>query len=289
MSKFYDEDLVALEGDPTIIGSVVQTWSSLDPADEEAQTDVYFHKHLPRAVKRKWIKEAALEPGYVIIEFQNEGDGYCLVEESSLRLIDRSLAVGDVVKRKPSDHQSGMVISTSMQCRIRPCCSRELYRDLNEIRNAQKLFRDTFMTTALPCTRCDIHESDLSVSASDLKHWNTYREDDFLLYKDCVGQIVGDVPEVTLRLEDGSLVTVEDPLELEEPFYYHGSDSLHLAEHLRSSGFRARKSKYTANSSFVLLNKASSHPGWHTEMSPFFRSTSFSLHQANLVVFRGNE
>lgn len=248
MSKFYAEDLVALEGDPTIVGTVAQTWSSVDPADAEAQSDVYFHNSLPRAVRTKWIKEKVLEPGYIVIEFQNEGDGYCLVKETSLRLIDRSLVVGDVVKRKASDHQSGTVISTSMQCRIRPCCSRELYRDLDELRNAQNHSRDTSLITP-PCTSCDLHQSGLSVPASELKHWNTFREDDFLVYKDCVGQIVGDISEVTLRLQDGSLVTVEDPLELEEPFFYHGSDSLHLAQHLHSSGFRARKSKYAVKSS----------------------------------------
>ena len=281
MSKFYAEDVVALEGDPTIVGTVAQTWSSVDPADAEARSDVYFHKSLPRAVRTKWIKEAVLEPGYIVIEFQNEGDGYCLVDESSLRLIDRSLVVGDVVKRKASDHQSGMVISTSVQCRIRPCCTRELYQDLDELRNAQKHARDTSLTTPFPCPPCDINQRELSASASDLKHWNTYREDDFLLYKDCVGQIVGDISEVTLRLQNGSLVTVEDPLELKEPFYYLGSDSLHLAQHLRSSGFRARKSKYVAKSSFVLLNKASSHPGLHTKIGPSCQSTSFSVHQAN--------
>lgn len=263
MSKFYAEDLVALESDPTIVGTVAQTWSSVDPADAEAQSDVYFHKTLSRALKRKWIKEAVLEPGYVVIEFQNEGDGYCLVEESSLRLIDRSLVVGDVVKRKASDHQSGMVISTSMQCRIRPCCSRELYQDSDKLRNAQTP-RDTSLTTPLPCTPCDIHQNDLSVSSSELKHWNKYREDDFLLYKDCVGQIRVNILEVTLRLQDGSLVIVDDPDELEEPFFYHGSDSLHLAQHLHSSGFRARKSKYTEKSSFAHVNKNSSRPVFDT-------------------------
>ena len=259
MSKFFAEDLVALEDDPTIVGTVAQTWSSVDPADAEAQSEVYFHKNLPRAVKTKWIKEAVLEPGYVVIEFKNAGDGYCLVEETSLRLIDRSLVVGDVVKRMGSDHQSGTVISTSMQCSIRPCCSRELYQDLVELRNAQQHSRDTSLTIPLPCTPCDTHRSDPSVSSSELKHWNKYREDDFILYKGCVGQIRVNILEVTLRLQNGSLVVVDDPDELEEPFFYHGSDSLHLAQHLHSSGFRARKSKYAVMSSFALLCMLSSH------------------------------
>lgn len=247
MSKYHTEDLVALEGDPTIVGIVYQTWSTVDPSFGEAQSDIYFHKDLPRSVKRKWIEEALLEPQYVIIQLENDGDGYCLVGESLLRLLDRSLVVGDVVKRKASDHQSGTVVSTSMQCIIRPCCSLELYRDFIGLGNAQRHSRDASLTISLPCDPCQVRQRDLSVSSSKLKHWNTYREDDFILYKDCVGQILDVLTEVTLRLQDGSVVTVEDPTELEEPLFYDGSDSLHLAQHLHSSGFQARKSKYAVS------------------------------------------
>ncbi|KAG8528240.1 uncharacterized protein KY384_007157 [Bacidia gigantensis] len=228
MSRFFEEDLVAFKCDPSLLGIIARSWRDLDQEPSETYT-WYFHEDVPRDVESVLLREGRLLQGYVMIEFPNFADEFCLVNEKALRLVDRSLAVGDLVKRSISDIQSGTVISTSMRCKIQPCCSLSLFH--NDLGNMRVSRQANLSLTPACGDSCSI-DSDLEVWASELKDHGDYREEDFIAYKDWIGQIMTTVAEITIRLTNGSVVTVDDPQDVYEPTFYEGSMSARYVQHL---------------------------------------------------------
>ena len=188
-----------------------------------------------------------------------------------LSLVDRSLIVGDTVKRSPSDAQSGIIISTSLVCTVQPLCNEIEYSENQHPlaqgqtpSNGPHAPRDKSRREGLvhgfsrPYTssRSPINSpldrmksaSPLRVSAQELKYWNSYREEDFIIFDDWVGQVEGVYEEVTVRLANGSLVVVEDPGELEEPYWIPGTNSYELAQRLDRAGFYEHRPKKSSHS-----------------------------------------
>ena len=262
MSAFFLEDTVAFKADPGIIASIESTWSDVDQvsaAPSEGNENCYIHKNLPADVKHAWLGDGRLLPGFVVVQFLQDYDGYCVVSEDSLNLVDRSFAVGDVVKKYPSDAQSGTIISTALMCCLRPICSEADY-NAKEIVPAQgyipsqgpcaprrKAVRDRYLhgfprTIRSPLVSLSHHQhgssySPLQVPAQELTHWNSYREEDFVIYRDWVGQVRSIYDEVTVRLTNGSVVVVENADELDQPYWIPGSPSYELVQRLDRAGY----------------------------------------------------
>ena len=111
MCSFSVGDIVGLGQDDAVVGEVYLTWSDVESENPCGDEKIYVHKSTPAHVLHTWRTHWRPCPGYVGIEFLLPQDGYCLIAERSLRLRDRSLVMGDIVKRKPSDAQSGRVLS----------------------------------------------------------------------------------------------------------------------------------------------------------------------------------
>ncbi|MCJ1377091.1 hypothetical protein MMC17_000182, partial [Xylographa soralifera] len=120
-----------------------------------------------------------------------------LVAVESLVLVDRALAFGDVVKRQASDTASGCVIRTSTQCTIQP-----IYNGLpfNAVHPWPHKEKDNILR---------------EIPGSDLEYMYEYNAGDYVLYHDWVGVIEDVWEDVAIRLENGSIVVVEKPQELE--------------------------------------------------------------------------
>ena len=262
MSTFFPEDTCAFKADPAIVGTVERTWSDID-SSSEGLFECYVHKDLPLKVRKAWFEDEKLTSGFVILAFRRDFDGYCLVAESSLLLIDRSLAAGDVVKKKLSDTQSGIVINTSLTCSLQPLCgqpdfSRQHHPQIQGYtpshgpdapkRSAKKATTSSLKFShgfpALPSSETEgLAPLDTAVSpllqatASELKFWGTYREEDTVIYQGWVGQVRSVYDEVTIRLINGSVVTVESPEELEEPYWIVGTPSHELVRRLDRAGY----------------------------------------------------
>ena len=263
MSFFYFEDIVALRADSSIVGTIEHTWSDIeDDIDVSQDLDIcHVHTLFPPNVIKAWYGKKRLSPGYVIINFMNQpGDGYCLVHESSLVLIDRGLAAGDCVKKSHSEAQSGIVLSTSLMCTLQPLCSEAAY-NRNPFPKAQD-YRASWgphTPTSKPRGKSFLHDLPKSagsstlnsisplntssmplsfeVPAQELTYWHTFREEDFVIFNDWIGQVTCVYDEVTVRLSDGSVVILEEPEELEEPYLIPGSTSHELRQRLDRAGF----------------------------------------------------
>ena len=259
MCRFFLEDLVAFKADPSILGTIEYTWTDPIQHDFEDSETCYLHKELPSEVRMAWMRERRLLPGFVIVEFMNACDGFCLVSEQSLRLVDHSLAVGDVVKRKPSDFQSGIVISTAIQCTLEPRCSLKDFQkvvDLNKISKFPNL-----KNTCMQCRKMPAADLLLAAPASELSSWEHYAVEDYVLYKDWIGQILGVSNDVTIRLTNGSVVTVEDPQSLDAPCFYEGSSSSHFVHRLRQMDFKSLHSRASRGNVQSRSLNGSCYPG----------------------------
>lgn len=116
-----------------------------------------------------------------------------LLHESELTLLDRALAFGDVVKRNLTSSLSGTVISVSTSVGLR-----HSFIDPNEPPGASGYVSDVL-------------EEELVLS-------NEWNDGDFVIYKNCWMGVVDEVfDDVAVRLENGSVVVVENPLGLEIP------------------------------------------------------------------------
>ena len=262
MSIFLMEDTCTFKVDHAIIGTIELTWSNQDHPFEDPPV-CYVHNDLPLRVRLAWFDDKKLSHGYVILAFREDYDGYCLVAESCLELLDRSFTVGDIVKKKFSDTQSGTVISTSIICSLQPLFSSS---DFSKQENPTVLGHTPShgpyalkapknkgtapgykLVHGFPASTIS-EPSDLDplnipippllqAPASELKFWNKYREEDVLIYKGWVGAVKSVYDEVTVRLGNGSVVVVKDAEELEEPYWVAGTPSYELAQRLDRAGY----------------------------------------------------
>lgn len=292
MSRFFPEDTCAFKADPAIVGTVERTWSDID-SSSGGLFECYVHKDLPLKVRKAWFEDEKLTSGFVILAFNRDYDGCCLVAESSLLLIDRSLAAGDVVKKRLSDTQSGIVINTSLICSLQPLCSQLDFSRLHHPQiqghtpshgpDAPKRTAEKATTPSLklahgsPARPSSEREglvsldtagsSLLQVPASELKFWSTYREEDTVIYQGWVGEVRSVYDEVTIRLINGSVVTVESPEELEEPYWIVGTPSYELVQRLDRAGYyQHRPRKHTTIMGKPQLVPAEPcYPGQHVQ------------------------
>ena len=130
------------------------------------------------------------------MSFSHPHAGCSLVSEAELILVDRGLHFGDVVKRNLSDAESGTIIRSSIKCDIQPIYPK-------------------FLGDQWPHAEEDnvLH----GVCGGDLTYVEDYQYGDYVIYKDdWVGVVEVADEQVTIRLENGSIVTVENVDELEQ-------------------------------------------------------------------------
>lgn len=236
MSEFFFEDLVAFRDDRSIVGTIDCTWSDTEISSEATVTDLYYHKSLPSASRKAFLHHDRLPPGFVVIEFAQAHDGFCLVAEKDLVLLDRALTVGDIVKHSPSDIQSGTVVSTSIDCTLEPTCSKEEY---STNRYLAPIAHPPAHGAVSPWSRAG-GQAPLVAPARELTFWNDYREEDFIIFQDWIGVVRYVTDEVAIRLSNGSVVVVESTEDLSEPYYVPGSPSYCLAQRLHDKGYIQR-------------------------------------------------
>ena len=175
-------------------------------------------------------------------------DRFCLVSESALKLIDRNLALGDVVKRQSSDANSGMVISTSLWCTLQP--------SFTEFQDGGRNLASTG-----PDSEKVAEEQPLCVPAQEVSYWKDFREDDYVIYQGWVGAVTDIYDEVTVRLSNGTVVVVDEPEELEETILMPGNKSERHKKLLKSAGYTQYRPNATDLENRVTWGASPCYPG----------------------------
>ncbi len=173
--------------------------------------------------------------GYVIICFIEASDGFCLVAEGELTLTDRAFGQGAVVKRNLSDAQSGVILSTSHVCDLQPQYTSRVRALLSSTIPGGYSSFENWPQRSEGLPRVDPILS--NIPAQELRYWNEYIVGDYVIYQDWIGRVEEVFDDVTVCLQNGTVVVVNGPDELEEPLLLPGTDRHDFVRRLRRLGY----------------------------------------------------
>ncbi|KIW08638.1 uncharacterized protein PV09_00594 [Verruconis gallopava] len=197
VDAFYTEDMCDMRYEPGHIGVVERTTADVDTHEPHPHLDydvLRCHKDIGREAFRKFKHDGIPPAGTVLVSWQTKKYTE-LVPTNQLTLTDRSLLVGDVVKKDPKDAMSGTVKQTSMSLVICPSAFKE-----------SRLVNGTLQAPL-------DHAIPFQVSAEDMKFASDYKEGDLVIYKGWIGRVEETLNDVLVRLPNASIVAVDNPAE----------------------------------------------------------------------------
>ncbi|KAH8148835.1 uncharacterized protein LAJ45_07178 [Morchella importuna] len=191
---FFVEDTCALKDSPDTIGVVAKTWHDIDDLDNWEEIDECVPGKYASDEDVIEFRSTGQPPrNYLLLTPSSPAMPSMLLHESELVLLDRALAFGDVVKKNLTSPLSGTVVSVSTSVGLRHS------------------FVDPHEPTENYGLIPDVGEQELVLS----RQWTN---GDFVIYKNCWMGVVEEVfDEVAVRLQNGSVVVVENAWQLEIP------------------------------------------------------------------------
>ncbi|OGM41768.1 ubiquitin conjugating enzyme [Aspergillus bombycis] len=218
--KFEVDDACCLKSNPTLVGHVCRTDHDADN-DEPLNLStclILSYTPVPQKDLEEFLETGVPPKGYVFVSFTEPSQGNSLIHQSDLELVDRTLDLGDTVKRHPDDTISGTVISTSATCSLEPIAYRTLdpktgeYGPLNFTETAIK--REGSLAIENDATKPPLlHE----IPVVELKKYEEFSEGDYIVYRQKLGIIHGIDRDAILLLPNQSVVSPLDPSALEIP------------------------------------------------------------------------
>ncbi|KAB8259173.1 hypothetical protein BDV32DRAFT_124645 [Aspergillus pseudonomiae] len=218
--KFEADDVCCLKSNPTLVGHVCRT-------DHDADTDeplnlstclILSYTPVPQKDLEEFLESGVPPKGYVFVSFPEPSQGNSLIHESDLELVDRTLDLGDTVKRHSDDTISGTVISTSATCSLEPIAYRTLDSKTGEygsLNFAEKVIkREGSLAIENDATKPPLlHE----IPVVELKKYEEFSEGDYIVYRQKLGIIHGIDRDAILLLPNQNVVSPLDPGALEIP------------------------------------------------------------------------
>jgi ubiquitin-conjugating enzyme E2 O len=233
---FYVEDMCTMKDDPSQMGVVDRTTSDVDthdPHPEREYEHLQCHKDIPLKDYQTFKKTGIPPQDTVLVTWQTKPVQE-LIPTRFLTLFDRSLLVGDVVKRHTQDSMSGTVVQTDVRCTLISATFKET------IPNA-----DSDAVEAFATARFMANESYLTgIPAEELRLAQDYSEGDLVIYQDWIGRIEMVPYIVALRLSNGYVVEVENPDELEH-LPQQGQDGFDVGDLVKTKKGNLRRGRWT--------------------------------------------
>ena len=187
-------DFYTLKSNSTLKGTVERVWHDTDADPYTLRNSFLVHKGFPDHARQQLKRTKLLPKNYVVLKLITPRVAI-LVHTSDLVLIDKYFSRGDVVKRNPSDTQSGTVIGTSCFCTLRP------------------LMLVTRGQGDEPAHVCFAPKATqiASVNAQKLEPYGFWNVGDTVVLDGWVGTVEDTSYAVTVQLKrDGSVVVVDD-------------------------------------------------------------------------------
>ncbi|KAL8986284.1 MAG: hypothetical protein Q9177_004218 [Variospora cf. flavescens] len=169
-----------------------------EPVDTESG---YFVHDLPNHLAEQFERTKLIPKGYVVLSITRPIYLQQLVAEDQLLVIDRYFSRGDVVKKNSSDAQSGTVIGSSAVCTLSP--------SFIVTNNGRNFFTHTDFSEVEGPPIFDVGMQELV----QLHKWN---EGDAIIYHDWLGMIRDVQQEITVKIDDGGVVIVDDAESVDE-------------------------------------------------------------------------
>ncbi|KAK3673300.1 hypothetical protein LTR78_006845 [Recurvomyces mirabilis] len=206
-STLHSDDIVASLADDSRLGVVERTHADVDTHEPHPQDTEEGHIKHDRGIDqfrfRQFLKEGVPPKGAVLVRWQNSQQAQ-LMPADDLKVLDRSLLIGDVVKKNVREAMSGVVINTHIKCMLQP-----IYDVTWKGRKLRGLLPPTDLEpgfTRPPKT--DRPSLIVDVPASELQESDDLTEESLIIYKNRIGRVYGVIEALTLKLTDNCVVEV---------------------------------------------------------------------------------
>lgn len=233
MPKFQVHDTVALKRDGTFIGAVERTsqWDQ-EPLEEVL---IIAHTDVPEEIIDKFVSTGTPPTGYVFVEFASQEKGSSLVAEDDLFLINRDLEVGDVVKRNGSQ-MTGNVVDISSTYTLDPVWEPRVSDEFGA-KPAYRCFspEESGNLRTYPFNPDIRHPQPQrlipDVPYEELKRAQDFIEGDYVIESEWLGLVDGVMLMIVIKLENDSIVIIEEPDELYIPIPDYNRDYVSLIQY----------------------------------------------------------
>ncbi|OJJ75930.1 hypothetical protein ASPBRDRAFT_203624 [Aspergillus brasiliensis CBS 101740] len=214
--KFDLDDTCCLKSNPSLTGIVVRTYLDVNPAGPPEDYLVVSYTSVPYDVLADFLQTGVPCKGYVFVEFDWFWQGYSLIHEDDLELLDRYIHFGSHVKRDSDDTTRGTVISASATCTLEPVAYRNNDESLGEYGSVE--FNDWLMPrrSQRPEAGSSRPSPLHNVPLSELMHHQPFIEDDLIIYRQKLG-VIRQVDRDTILRVSNVPVSLVDPNALEVP------------------------------------------------------------------------
>ncbi|KAJ9663228.1 hypothetical protein H2198_000989 [Neophaeococcomyces mojaviensis] len=232
MTRFQLHDTVALKADGSFIGNVER----ISGFDQEPLEDMLIiaHTYVPPKLLGEFVLTGTPPSGYVFVGFALQEQGSALIAEDELFLVDRSLDLGETVKRNGSQ-LAGTVINVSNTYILDPIWQPQLTGDFRA-KPADECSGPDHQCTAA-CSPLDpriahpwpcrlIH----NVPFEELKRPADFVSGDYVIQQDWQGVVDAFELVVVIKLDDNSVVAVLEVEQLFIPIPDYDKPLVHLPD-----------------------------------------------------------
>ncbi|TKA34298.1 hypothetical protein B0A50_00278 [Salinomyces thailandicus] len=205
------DDIVSRTSNKTVsLGVVERTHGDVDthePRPNRIEPEPIKHdSQISQAAFRQFKRDGIPPKGTVLVRWEAMQNA-SLILESTVELLDRSLLIGDVVKRNVRDAMSGVIINTLTKCALQPVYDVR-YKENHVIKGLlpPPPTEGGFQPPAnLPAPVLDVPSTELTFSS-------TISEEDLVIYKDWIGRVLTVTERIALLLADGCVVEIDGDL-----------------------------------------------------------------------------
>ncbi|KAK3622714.1 hypothetical protein LTR56_022007 [Elasticomyces elasticus] len=205
----HTDDIVSKKNSPTLLAVVERTPSDIDTHEPRPQhyepSNIKCHSSISKPIFRRFLKDGVPPKNTVLVRWQHTG--LCqLLPTSKLTLLDRSLLIGDVVRKNAQSAMSGVVINTFTTCTLEPVGD-ITYKNvtLKGLPPPSELAPDWLRPSTPPLLIP-------GVPASELLEPDTPKEEDLIIYKSWLGRVDHVNPNIVLKLPDNCVVEINEDL-----------------------------------------------------------------------------
>ncbi|WPH00423.1 Hypothetical protein R9X50_00325100 [Acrodontium crateriforme] len=246
--RFCAEDVVAHLDNLRQIGTVERTHEDVNTHGPfiigRGERSITRHHDISRASFQRFQSNGIPPKGTVLVRWLSLRNPE-LIPNSALHLMDRSLLIGDIVKRNGQDAMSGVVLNTHTICTLQPVGDVYFLGDHDRPLKGLIYFNGPTQDLSLG----PVPKALLDVPVSELQYIEAPTIEDLIVYRDWIGRVEDVDYHLTLKLMDNCVVEIRDDVALhadgETDFFYVGDIARTKKGHLRTG--RWIYGEYNAN------------------------------------------
>ena len=208
----HPDDIVASKADEKSLAVVERTHGDIDthtpyPGKDEDEP-IHRDKDISQATFKRFMSIGAPPKDTVLVRWQNE-PSLELLPVSKVKLVDRSLLIGDIVKRNVQDAQSGVILNTFTKCTLQPMCD-VTYQNSKTLKGILPQGNYDPSSSQFCVYPSGKPQPIYDVPASELIEAETISEESLVIYKDWVGKVEAITNNIRVRLSDNCVVEIGD-------------------------------------------------------------------------------